>query len=84
MMRFTGKHGIVHEVPITDRNLKRIVAKCQDLPGQLLFQYVDGDGEPQPSPRPTSTTISAKRPAAISPPRISAPGARASSPSTRC
>ena len=33
---------------ITDTNLKRIVQRCQDLPGQMLFQYVNGDGEPQP------------------------------------
>ena len=45
-MKFTGKHGIVHEVAVTDANLKRIVAKCQDLPGQNLFQYVGEDGEP--------------------------------------
>ncbi|WP_395622324.1 DNA topoisomerase IB [Sphingomonas daechungensis] len=44
-MRFTGKHGIVHEVPITDSNLRRIVSKCQDLPGQHLFQYMAEDGE---------------------------------------
>ncbi len=48
MMRFAGKHGIVREVNITDSNLKRIVKRCQDLPGQMLFQYVNGDGEPQP------------------------------------
>jgi DNA topoisomerase-1 len=48
MMRFTGKHGIVHEVKITDTNLKRICKRCQDLPGQMLFQYVNGDGEPKP------------------------------------
>lgn len=48
MMRFTGKHGIVHEVPITDRNLKRIVAKCDDLPGQHLFQYMTEDREACP------------------------------------
>ena len=48
MMRFTGKHGIVHEAKITDTNLKRIVKRCQELPGQMLFQYVNGDGEPQP------------------------------------
>jgi DNA topoisomerase-1 len=46
MMRFPGKHGIVHEVPISDRTLKRVVSRCQDLPGQHLFQYLDGDGEP--------------------------------------
>jgi len=45
MMRFKGKHGIVHEVPITDSNLKRIVAKCDELPGQHLFQYISEDGE---------------------------------------
>lgn len=47
-MRFKAKHGIVRELTITDRNLKRIVGKCQDLPGQLLFQYINGDGVPQP------------------------------------
>lgn len=46
-MRFPGKHGVVHEATITDRNLKRVVKKCQDLPGQMLFQYVNGDGNPQ-------------------------------------
>lgn len=48
LMRFAGKHGIVHEVTLTDCHLKRVVAKCQELPGQMLFQYVNGDGEPQP------------------------------------
>ena len=47
MMRFAGKHGIVHEVKITDTNLKRICKRCHDLPGQMLFQYVNGDGEPK-------------------------------------
>jgi DNA topoisomerase-1 len=48
MMRFAGKSGVVHEVPITDSNLKRIVAKCDDLPGQHLFQYVTEGGEACP------------------------------------
>lgn len=48
MMRFAGKQGIVHEVKITDTNLKRICKRCHDLPGQMLFQYIDGDGEPKP------------------------------------
>jgi DNA topoisomerase-1 len=47
-MRFKGKHGIVHEVPVTDAQLKRVVAKCDDLPGQHLFQYVGDDGEACP------------------------------------
>jgi DNA topoisomerase-1 len=46
-MRFKGKHGIVHEATITDARLKRIVRQCQELPGQMLFQYINGDGEPQ-------------------------------------
>jgi DNA topoisomerase-1 len=48
MMRFTGKHGIVHEVKVTDSNLKRICKRCQELPGQMLFQYINGDGIPKP------------------------------------
>ncbi len=47
MMRFSGKGGIVREVTVTDSNLKRIIKRCQELPGQMLFQYVNGDGEPQ-------------------------------------
>jgi DNA topoisomerase-1 len=46
-MRFAGKHGVVHEVPLTDRRLARVVKRCQELPGQMLFQYINGDGEPQ-------------------------------------
>jgi DNA topoisomerase-1 len=45
-MRYVGKHGIVHETTITDARLKRVVGKCQELPGQMLFQYINGDGVP--------------------------------------
>jgi DNA topoisomerase-1 len=43
--RFRGKSGRQHEVDVTDRRIAKIVAKCQDLPGQDLFQYVNGDGD---------------------------------------
>jgi DNA topoisomerase I len=43
--RFRGKSGRQHEVDVTDRRIANIVAKCQDLPGQELFQYVSDDGE---------------------------------------
>ncbi len=43
--RFRGKSGRQHEVAITDRRIAKIVSKCQDLPGQDLFQYVGDDGE---------------------------------------
>jgi DNA topoisomerase-1 len=45
-MRFNGKSGIVHEVTITDRTLRRVVRQLQELPGQPLFQYLNGDGNP--------------------------------------
>lgn len=47
-MRYAGKGGGVRELSITDRNLTRLVRRCQDLPGQNLFQYLDDDGEAQP------------------------------------
>jgi len=42
--RFRGKSGVQQEVDITDRRVANIIAKCQDLPGQDLFQYLDEDG----------------------------------------
>jgi DNA topoisomerase-1 len=43
--RFRGKSGRQHEVDITDRRIAKIVSKCQDLPGQDLFQYLTDEGE---------------------------------------
>jgi DNA topoisomerase-1 len=43
--RFRGKSGRQHEVDMTDRRIAKIVAKCQDLPGQDLFQFVNDDGD---------------------------------------
>jgi DNA topoisomerase-1 len=42
---FRGKHGIQHHLEINDSRLARIVRKCQELPGQELFQYVDDEGQ---------------------------------------
>jgi DNA topoisomerase I len=41
---FRGKSGKVHKVDLNDRRLARIVERCQDLPGEDLFQYLDDDG----------------------------------------
>ena len=41
---FRGKSGKVHKVDLNDRRLARIVQRCQALPGEDLFQYVDDDG----------------------------------------
>jgi DNA topoisomerase-1 len=43
--RFRGKSGKRHTVEVSDRRVARIVEKCQDLPGQHLFEYEAGDGE---------------------------------------
>jgi len=45
--RFRGKSGRQHDVDLTDRRIAEIVAKCQELPGQDLFQFVSDDGEVQ-------------------------------------
>ncbi len=42
--RFRGKGGRQHEVELRDRRLAAIVRRCQDLPGQELFQYIEPDG----------------------------------------
>jgi DNA topoisomerase-1 len=41
--RFTGKGGKRHEVEFTDRRLARILKQCQEIPGQELFNYLDGE-----------------------------------------
>ncbi|HMC88776.1 MAG TPA: DNA topoisomerase IB, partial [Gemmataceae bacterium] len=38
---FRGKGGVRHLVEAHDRRLAEIVKRCQDLPGQELFQYLD-------------------------------------------
>ena len=42
--RFRSKSGALHESGLRDRRLAAIVKRCQELPGQELFQYVDEDG----------------------------------------
>jgi DNA topoisomerase I len=42
---FVGKSGVEHEIELRDRRLARAVKRCQDLPGQQLFQYVDAEGQ---------------------------------------
>jgi DNA topoisomerase-1 len=43
--RFRGKAGKPHVVEVGDRRLARVVKRCQDLPGQELFQYIDDAGQ---------------------------------------
>jgi DNA topoisomerase-1 len=41
---FRGKSGKAHEVDLCDRRIIRVVRECRELPGALLFEYVDDDG----------------------------------------
>ena len=42
---FRGKSKQEHDITLRDRRLARIVKRCQDLPGQELFQYQLDTGE---------------------------------------
>jgi DNA topoisomerase-1 len=44
---FTGKSGVEHSMSIVDARLARIIQRCQTLPGEHLFQYVDDEGNRQ-------------------------------------
>lgn len=46
-MAFRGKSGVDHQVELTDRRLSKIIRRCQDLPGQELFTYLDDDDTPR-------------------------------------
>ncbi len=41
---FRGKSGVRRAGAITDARIARIVQRCQTLPGEELFQYLDEDG----------------------------------------
>ena len=45
LLHFRGKGGAEHDVLIEDPRLARLVRRCQELPGQDLFQYLDDDGK---------------------------------------
>jgi DNA topoisomerase-1 len=47
-LRFRAKSGQMRETTVTDARLARLVRRMEDLPGQHLFQYLNGDGEPHP------------------------------------
>lgn len=47
-LEFMAKSGKLRQLTITDGSLSRFVKRCQDLPGQHLFNWVDSDGVPHP------------------------------------
>jgi DNA topoisomerase IB len=44
LLQFRGKGGTEHDVLVEDARLAALVRRCQELPGQALFQYVDESG----------------------------------------
>jgi len=42
--RFRGKSGVEHELDLQSPRLAKIVRRCQELPGQKLFAYLDDEG----------------------------------------
>ncbi|MEO7885897.1 MAG: DNA topoisomerase IB [Polaromonas sp.] len=44
-LRFRGKSGVMQELKVDDPKAAAVVRRCQQLPGQLLFQYEDEKGE---------------------------------------
>jgi DNA topoisomerase IB len=48
VLNFRGKGGVQHEILIDDKRIAQIVRRCQELPGQHLFQYVNDEGERSP------------------------------------
>ncbi len=47
-LNFRGKGGQEHEIALDDARLAKLIKRCQQLPGQSLFQYQDDDGGIQP------------------------------------
>jgi DNA topoisomerase-1 len=45
LLQFRGKSGTPHEVLVDDARLAKLVRRCQELPGQALFQYIDEQGK---------------------------------------
>ena len=43
--RFRGKSGKMHDIEITDPRAARVIRRCEGLPGQHLFQYLNRDGK---------------------------------------
>jgi DNA topoisomerase-1 len=44
-LRFVGKSGKACMIAVSDRQLARVVQRCQELPGEQLFEYLDEQGE---------------------------------------
>jgi DNA topoisomerase-1 len=44
ILHFRGKSGKRHVIDARDPRVAKIVRRCEELPGQHLFEYLDGEG----------------------------------------
>ena len=42
---FVGKSGVSHKIDLDAPQLAKVIRKCQELPEQELFEYIDEDGK---------------------------------------
>ncbi len=45
---YVGKSGKRQQITLEDKRLVSVIRRCQELPGHMLFQYLDDDGEKKP------------------------------------
>ena len=43
-LSFRGKSGVDHDISIVDKTLSKIISRCQHLPGEELFAYINDEG----------------------------------------
>lgn len=42
---FSGKSGVEHMVPVSDKKLVKLVNQCEEIPGWEVFKYFDEEGK---------------------------------------
>ena len=67
-LHFRGKSGVQQSAQLSDPRVARVVRRCQQLPGQELFQYADEDGPPH-GEQPRAQHTPAMPATSISPPK---------------
>lgn len=44
-LSFKGKSGVEHDITFSDPKISKIIKRCQELPGEELFCYLNEEGE---------------------------------------
>ncbi|HEX3355483.1 MAG TPA: hypothetical protein VHS31_00780 [Tepidisphaeraceae bacterium] len=45
IFEFRGKSGVEHKIDLANKRIAKVVRKCQELPQQQLFEYLDEEGK---------------------------------------